>query len=388
MKKIILFACAVVMASTSFAQVTVPTKNGDFNLRLIGRTNIDFGTNVAGDGKNAHDHYTNGAALTDTRLGISATFAENWYAKMELSYDKKALSFKDVYVGYKFNSKHALQIGNFWEPYSNKPMGTLNWRFIGDASIDILSVNSRRLGIGYMYTTDPVNITLGAFSDGSADAKALNQGYALAGKVVFRPILNEDDNKKIESVLHLGIAANYTNSPVEYTLSSSLPYAFESRGFGALTAFKATPKSIARYEGEFIYIKKKWYVEGHYLSNYFNLAGKDFFAQGASLQGSYLLIGNQQNYDKKTGWAKIPAPKSLELLARVDFLDMNFGKKVEKISFFSFGQSCDVTVGLNYYFNKYVNAKLNYIYGKSFVENDTVDEPRYHAIVGRLQFSF
>ena len=48
-----------------------------------------------------------------------------------------------------------------------------------------------------------------------------------------------------------------------------------------------------------------------------------------------------------------PAPKSLELLCRYDQVNLNDAG-------IQGGRLSDITVGLNYFLNKYVAAKLNY----------------------------
>ena len=150
-----------------------------------------------------------------------------------------------------------------------------------------------------------------------------------------------------------------------------------------------------------IWILKRFYFETHYLTAFSNLIGdENFQTQGAYAQASFLLIGKKQNYNKRTGLAANASPMNLELLARVNMLNMDEfttttvkdvvndeGEVVkENVSTLNPEQKeMDFTLGLNYFFNKNLNARLNYTVSK--VEKGE-DEFTNNAIQARLQFSF
>ena len=367
MKNVKLFATTILTlaATLASAQVVIKTDAGDLKLRLIGRTNFDAATYFGGDeGKNANDHYINGMVMNDTRLGVVANFDEKWNAKAEICYANKSISFRDLYIGRKFNDNSSIQIGNFFMPFGSKILG-LQYKFVEDATVDYAFCPSRKIGVGYFYTSDAFNFTGGFFSDGNVDSKAVNQGYTVAAKAIVRPI--SDDN----TILHIGIAPMFTDSPNMTSFTGIAPTTIHTNSIISSGSINAI--NYWRYEAEAIFISGKFYAEMHYQGASINTPTSDNYkANGVYAQASFLIKGEKQNYNKKTGLAASASPKSLEVLARYDFLNLNDDAKLN-----------DVTIGVNYFINKNLNVKFNYAYGKQ----KDADEG-YSFIQGRLQFSF
>lgn len=382
MKKALLGIAALAMAASSaMAQVVVKTNSGDLSLRLIGRTNLDYGRYI-----NHSDALDYGFKMNDTRLGVIANFDQNWSAKAEICYANKAISFRDLWIGYKINDKMSLTGGNHFQPFGAKILG-LGYKFIEDAQADYAICPSRKIGISYDYTTNPFKATAGIYSDGNIDAPAANQGYSVAAKLIARPICQDS------SVLHFGVAGMYTDNKSSYAFKTVQPETFiGGRTLSTYTADVNNTININRLEAEMIYIIKRFYFETHYLDAMSNLIGDDnFHTKGGYAQASFLLIGNKQNYNKKTGLAANASPKNLEILARIDRLNMDayaatsvvddevVSRKVDDQNV------TDFTLGLNYFFNKNLNARLNYTVAK--VEQGDAERTN-NAVQARLQFSF
>lgn len=391
MKKAFLcLATALMAASGAMAQVVVKTGAGDLSLRLIGRTNLDYGRYFS------HcDNYDYGFKMNDTRLGVLANFDEKWSAKIEVCYANKAISFRDLWVGYKINDKMSLTAGNHFQPFGAKILG-LGYKFIEDAQADYAICPSRKVGLSYAFVTNPFMATAGIYSAGNVDAPAANQGYSAAAKLIGRPICKDS------SVLHIGVAGMYTDNKSSETFKVIQPETFTgSKSLVAYTSDINNTININRAEAELIWILKRFYFETHYLTAFSNLIGdENFQTQGAYAQASFLLIGKKQNYNKRTGLAANASPKNLELLARVNMLNMDEfttttvkdvvndeGEVVkENVSTLNPEQKeMDFTLGLNYFFNKNLNARLNYTVSK--VEKGE-NEFTNNAIQARLQFSF
>ena len=382
-------AICALMPSQADAQITVVPENDNFSLKLIGRTNVDFGSFL--DKQDDESKPDNGVAVNDTRLGVSGKFLDKWDYKIELcfAYNSTAkattISFRDVFVKYNFNKTHHIQFGNVFMGYGMKPLG-LAYKFIDDATVDNTFCPSRKMGLVYLMTTDPFNFNGGIYSDGNIDNgnSKFDQGVILSSKAIYRPIINET------TVLHFGAAAMYTNSPNTTSFSGVVPETFTTNGrttFKGPTFGKAnidadgnivyTGKHYSRYEGEMIFIHKKFMFETHYQGASYEPTASDdrYHVGGALAQCSFLLIGDQQNYNKATGLCQNASPRNLEVLARYDYLDLNDG-----------GHQQDVTVGLNYFFSKHFNMKLNYVY------TDTDLLPAggrcYNSVQVRAQFSF
>lgn len=367
-KAIILSAVALAVSASSFGQIKVKTESGDMNVRFMGRTNFDAGTYIASSDTNLNDH--NGIAMNDTRLGVLANFDEKFSAKIEICYASKAISFRDLWIGYKLNDNSTITAGNHFQPYGAKPLG-LSYKFVEDASADYAFCPSRKIGVSYAYTSDPFNFTAGLFSDGNVDnGKNIDKGWSLAAKAIYRPILDES------TVLHIGVAPMFVQSPNTVSFTGIIPTTVVSNGLISTGALD--PKNYLRMEAEAIFISGKLYVEGHYMAaslQKMDTAGNNAYVDGFYAQASYLIKGDQQNYNKKTGLAANASPKSLEILARVSHLNLD-GDHVKA------GKQTDFTVGLNYFFNKNLNLKLNAIYAT------VKDGENYTMVQSRLQFSF
>lgn len=383
MKKTLLsLAACALFATNAMSQVVVKTNAGDLNLRLIGRTNLDYGRYIPhSDGLNY------GVKMNDTRLGCIATFDKDWTAKMEICYANRAVSFRDLWIGYKINDKMSLTGGNHFQPFGAKILG-LGYKFIEDAQADYAICPSRKIGVSYDYTSNPVKATAGLYSDANIDAlggaNGVNQGYSVAAKLIGRPICGDS------SVLHIGVAAMYTDVANDYNYTVNQPETFNSRTLISTPSPVANTININRGEAELIYIYRRFYFETHYLTAFSNMVdGLDNIEMnGGYAQASFLLKGTKQNYNKKTGLAANASPKNLELLARVDFLAIDEYRTFDETGAVVTNPEqkvMDFTMGLNYFFNKNLNIRLNYTVAK--VERGD-DEFSNNAIQTRLQFAF
>ncbi len=368
MKKQILFlAAASLAATTAFGQIKVKTEAGDLSIRFAGRTNVDFGTYLSDSDvvSDEDDSFRSGVVMNDTRLSVQGAFDENWSAKIEICYTNKAVSFRDLWIGYAFNSNHSVKFGNSFMPFGAKPLG-LAYKFVEDAPADYALCSSRKIGAAYNYTSDPLNVSVGIYSDGDVDTKSLNNGYSIGAKAIYRPYVDKG------RVLHFGVAPLFTRPKSTLTYNGIMPTNLETNkhithSYDAINYY--------RLEAEAIFISGKIYGEAHYLNAQINVPGSDNEkVHGVYGQASFLIIGDNQNYNKTTGLAASASPKNLEVLVRVDHLNLDTQKMT------------DFTLGVNYFFNKYVNLKLNYIHAKA--KYDDAASVNHDLMQARLQFSF
>ncbi|MCQ2252054.1 MAG: OprO/OprP family phosphate-selective porin [Bacteroidales bacterium] len=371
-KNALLIAGLAAITSQAQAQITLVPENDQFSLKLIGRTNVDAGSFMERHvNKDGEEHSDNGIAVNDTRLGVAGSFNGNWDFKIEVCFAKKAISFRDVYVKYNFNKQNHIQVGNFFMPFGMKQLG-LGYKFEEDATVDYAFCPSRKIGAAYLLNTEKFNFVGGVFSNGDVDNGNgdgnINAGVNLAAKAIVRPVIDET------TVLHIGAGALYTNSQGKAEYKGAVPCTFES--VTSIPAVNLNAPSYSRYEAELIFIKNKFLLETHFQGLGYESRGSNerHHLGGVLAQCSYLLIGEKQNYNKVTGLAANASPKSLELLCRYDYLEL-----------YPKGKQADYTVGLNYFFSKHFNLKLNY----ANVHADLAGgHESYNMIQARAQFSF
>lgn len=358
--------CVLMAYSHTYAQITVTDKKGDLVIRFFGRTNFDAGTYINNpSSKIGH----NGVSMNDTRFGFSGSFDEKWSTKVELYFGNKNVAFRDLYIGYKINDKNSITVGNQYLPFGAKPLG-LQYKFIEDPASDYTVCPSRKIGFNYVFTTDPFNVSIGLYSDGSADNKEnIDQGFSIAGKMIYRPVINESQ------IVHFGLASIYTQSPNSMSFFDILPESVFSEKVISTPNIK--PDNSFRHEGEIILILGKFYTECHYLGTLVELrdsTDSKRYLKGAYAQMGWMIIGEKQNYNPRTGLATSASPGSLEILYRINSLNLEDLNSERQI---------DHTIGLNYFINRNLNIKINYIYAKAHNMDD-----QHHFIQSRLQFSF
>lgn len=384
-------AAAALVLTGAVAQVTVKTEAGDVSVRFVGRTNLEFGTYIGQDTQNEHyitkydtngDQYTdttytkyntNGLIFNDTRFGFQVSFAEKWAAKCELQFAKTAVKFRDLWVSYKLSDNATVKVGNYFQPFGAKVLGSLNYKFIENARADNAITPDRKIGITYSYISDLLHLTGGLASNGDVDSPGTNKGIIGAAKAIVRPILDD------HTVLHIGAAALFTNQHgATISYSAAMPETFSSSAH-TLISEKADAANAWRYEAEAIFITGPFYIEGHYLGSTANVrnTSNNFNATGLYAQAGFLVIGDQQKYNKKTGLAAMASPGDLEVLARVNYLKLEYPDNDN-----SEQSETDITIGLNYIINKNLNIRGNYIYAK------VKDGDDFNCVQARLQFSF
>lgn len=388
----LLTALALMSALPSSGQVAITSKSGDFTLQLIGRTAVDLGTYLGTEGAANR----NGMSVNDTRLGLVANFDSlSWQAKIEICYQSKAISFRDVYIQRNFaQGAKKLAFGNFFIPFGLKPAG-LAYKFIETGATDQAFTPARKLGLAYTVMCPKFNWMLGFFSEGSVDAKPLNAGYAFAGHFLYRPL---DRNG---SIFHVSVTPIFSHPRGGQTLAAGCPETFSGPKLATTAGMDVW--NIGRLDAMALYIIRRFYIEAHYMGAWANRVGKwveardadgnvivdaatgeaskvrlhydTYKSNGFFAQTSFRILGEAQNYNRKTGLAGNPTGKKvLEVLARYSLVNLSD----------EFGKVGEFTVGLNYFWNKYVRVKLNYAWAKELNNG----EDGYGALEGRVQFSF
>ena len=105
---------------------------------------------------------------------------------------------------------------------------------------------------------------------------------------------------------------------------------------------------------EMILLYNKWYFQGQYFLAHLNrFQAGNFNGKGWYGQIGYMLLGAKHNYNAATGMIVNPAPKSLEVVCRNNMIDLNDAG-------IRGGRLTDISLGMNYFINKYVAAKIKY----------------------------
>lgn len=353
------------------AQNFVVSETNGFEWRLMGRVFFDAGAFF-----NDKTDLGNGVQINDLRLGTQIRFLQHWNVKMELGYGDEKVSIKDIYINYK-TGNHNIRLGYYHEPFGIDRIGSTNFKFIETASADKTFGSNRKLGVCYLYNQTYFNFMGGVFSDGNpGKANQLNQGYTLSTKFIGRPVVGDG------RLLHLAIAPRFSSHGDQIEFKGGVPTTLLSGADNRFVLADVTQViNQWKMEVEVIGIYRKWYLEGHYLMVHVNRAGvPNYNGQGGYIQGGYMILGEKQNYNPVTGMVANPVPKSLEVLCRYNRTNLNDAGIIG-------GKLSDLSLGMNYFINKYIVARLNYVH--VMVSHDApggVDD--FDLVQGRIQFSF
>lgn len=368
---LLLFIFQMFLFTPLRAQGFVVSKTNNFEWRLMGRVFFDGGVFF-----NDNAGLGNGFQINDLRLGTQILFLQDWNVKIELGYGDEKISLKDVYINYKAG-EHNIRLGYYHEPFGVDRIGSTNFKFIETSSADKTFGSSRKLGVSYIYNQTYFNFMGGVFSDGNINkANQLNQGYTLSGKFIGRPVAGDG------RLLHLAVAPRFSSNSEEIRFNGGVPTSLlsgEDNRFVSATIDRVINQW--KMEAELIAIYRKWYVEGHYLIAHVNRAGvENYNGQGGYVQGGYMILGEKQNYNPVTGMVANAAPKSLEILCRYNRTNLNDAGIMG-------GRLSDVSVAMNYFINKYIAARINYVHVMTS-DNAPAGADDFDLVQARLQFAF
>ncbi len=319
--------------------------------------------------------------LEEFRFGFKSKF-NKYTIKADLSLNGSKIVIKDLFINYDMqNSK--LTVGNGYEPYSlDVVSSTVDMRFHQPSSSTLASANGRRLGVTYQYHKPHFYLGAGVYSNN--DLKSIStdyaDSYALTSRLVYRNIRSE------YRLFHVGVAGSFRTADRSEGATKSISTVGITSLFGENVA-AITLKDAGTEQKGMLEILSTWercLVQSEYYVNNYKTMSSNFTTHGGYLQFAYLLIGNGFKYNQSD--ASIGKPKgdrTLELVARVNYITLN-----DSGTDLYGGSHSDVSVGANFYINKYVGMKLNF--GYLIPGENTLPFYKEDLFIGqlRLQYAF
>lgn len=352
--------------------------------RPVGRILLD-GAVYGPDG----DGFTDGVQIPDLRAGVAVDYGR-WSAMIDVGFGYFKLSLKDIYIQYRFDKDNAIRAGYFFHQFGLQTStgGANKCDIVTPVSDSYWGSMSRNLGV--MYTLSKPRFFMGASlllgnSNNITDDGITRVGVGGLGRFVWRPLAETG------RIAQVGVSAWYqspthkrnaegVSQPGSFTLSSNFPtQVVREKMIGATITnagnqFKMTPELLLSLD--------RFALESQYYYMNVNRIGMPHYqAQGCYAWLRCLLLG-QREYTYSSGVAGIanPGPKTLEVVAGYDYVNAGY-RDIRG------GISNDWSLRLNYYFNRYVTARLGYRY--SYVRDSSVCPDRHVNILQmRLQFKF
>lgn len=332
------------------------------------------------------NHFGNGLEFNDLRIGVKATY-QNWKMKLEMGYAGNKAAIKDAFASYSYKN-HSIQIGQFYEPFSLDMLcSTFDLRFNQSPGVVLALTNSRRMGVAYSYNTHHYYFCSGLFTDNDlSNLKNASQGYAVDARLVYRPVYEK------EKLVHIGLAAIHrTPDGVMSEDQNKNTFTYKSPGVSTIdnrTLLLAdVDNAVSQFKvgTELLIYYHKFFLQSEYIRTHVKRKDgfKNYKAQGAYVQCSWLLSGQNYLYDEEVACPGRPEGKSLELCARFNYLTLN-----DRSAGIEGGMEKDFSIGLNYYLNKHVAIKLNYNYFLPGTQIKGIIPTNFSVIQGRFQFIF
>ena len=332
---------------------------------------VSMGGRLVFDGAVYYDDKTplgNGVTVSDTRLTTKMDY-KKWNVKIDVGFNDKKVNTKDLHLQYNISESSWVKLGYYGEQFGLENWEGSAWqKFMTPAVSTQAFGTGRQVGITYVNWNDKFYYGGGIFSDNDAlsNTKEGNQGYSFISKTSYAP-LNKNGN-----LIHFGVSGEYRtgnrngldeNNKTEriMTYSSGLDTRVDKKKPIDFTLDQV--KNQWRFVTELVLTSGPVFVQGEYFALHTNrkTGFHSYDAGGFYLESGLLLLGDKTyRYNLEDRRLKRPKDKTLELVARYNYTDLNdgiYGTEVLKG-----GRVSDVTAGFNYYLNKYIGFKFNYSY--------------------------
>lgn len=348
MKRFSIFFILLFLTYTTFAQ-----ENIKIQFRSVGL----FDTTVSDYNSDQVKGFYRIEAL---RIGFKALY-DKFELKADVGFNGGKVGLKDLYLNY-HTGNSVITFGNAYEPFSmDMLISTFDLRFHQSASTVLAMTTGRRLGITYHLQKERLYFATGLYTDNDINklSNNLKQAYASTTRLVFRPVINEKN-----SLVHIGggLSVRTPDSNKENT-SSYRTITLNSCGvtsmfdkdilYAKVEDSKVQLKSIL----ELLVYHRRILFQAEYMRSdicrYNQLS--TYNTQGGYTHIGYLLKGKSYGYNRAYAIPARPADKgAIELMFRYNHTNLN-----DKEASIYGGKQNDLSLGVNYYANKYMGVKLN-----------------------------
>ena len=360
---------------------------------VTGRALFDAATYTQNDAAKTQDGEMNeGISVRDIRIGVKGTYGK-WSFRGDVSYTNNEVSLKDTYLQYNFQKNNFLRAGHYTVPFGlSSSYSSAKKEYMDEPEANIFQPG-RRIGLMHTIYNNPLWFQYGLFADNSALTKSTNksgpQGYSLAGRFVWRPIMKDGYG------FHVGFSGMHVKAESNNGAHSHIAYT--KRYLTAVDKTTATAIAItdARWENKFTAEFQGIYHNFQLSSQYYwshiaRDAGNTYNTDGFYVSARGIII-NPADYSYNFGGSGVDNPynKNLELALGYGYLDLHDAKAITNsyiAGMQNAGRMSDFTAGLSLFWNKYVTFRVNYHY--IHVRNNALEAKNVNVIQARIQYIF
>lgn len=314
--------------------------------------------------------FKDGMAIPEARLGAKFFYGK-WSSWIDVGFAYGKIGLRNMWIQYDFNDKNSLRVGNFLQPFGyQSPTTTNNKPTFEQPLASALFTPGLQLGVMYTFN-NPSFYSASAFHvESSALTNVMNyplfnqQGYTLLTRFVWR-------NKKASidgtPILQAGLSLGFSSPDRHliddedihsgFTYSALFPTKVSSETAvsavvgQARNKFKLTPELLLSYKR--IALESQYFFQT--ISRKNNLTNVSAQSIYVNLRG--IIFGGNYSYDSNSAILSNPKKNTLECV-----LDYNYANLSDKKSGIKGGRANGFNATLNYYFNPYITARLNYAF--------------------------
>ncbi len=369
----------------------------------IGRIHVDGAIYIPDK-----DGFTDGAALSEIRAGVKATYGD-WMARIEIGYSYSKIGMKDVYIQKSFKPGNSLRIGYFIPQFGIRGGGSASYKpaLIQQIPESFFRTTTRKIGVGFTHTDKHCFLSATAFTGGRSLLFTANQQGKLSVGISERAAWHPEIAPG--HILQVGFSSSFETASHTRILGSDGDEV-GSEGFRTFSAnFPTAVSSVPMLSAEIQDAKADWKISPELIlsggrmaleAQYYHLTATRkqklpaYHANGAFGMLRFLVLGdNKYTYSESEGALALPSPKTLELVGGYSYTDGNsHNRKYEEGSLedahsIHGGIASDYSITANYYINKYMIARLRYSY-TDVRKSPVAPRGSINAIQARIQFVF
>lgn len=331
----------------------------------------------------------NDVSIRRARFATKAKVTKNWYGEIDLDFANGVLELNDAIIGYDFLNGLTTRVGNFKERFSMSQTASSRYlNFMERSMVVATFAPSRHIGwevayeaprflaVGGVHFQEVEDAEMRTFVEDNNKDYGRDQGHSFTGKLVLQPF-GANQNYGI----HVAGAASYRTPKTSVDPGEYGGVRYSSRSLSSINRKKYLDTDvITDYNHTLLSnIELAGFYKGLGIqseiirNNTFRNNDKETLNFGGFyVQGTYMLFGGKQVYNKSEGEFTQPDKGKkwgdVELALRYDQVNLN-SKDI-------FGGSAEgYTAGLNFYTARNVKFQLNYTY---------VNHDRYASGKGKL----
>jgi phosphate-selective porin OprO/OprP len=390
------------------------TPDGKFKFGFGGRLQFD----AAGFIEDISD-MGSGGEIRRARIKAYGTVYHDWDYKLEVNFDTDLEApLTDAWLRYSRFEPFTVTVGHQKVPFSQQSMTSSNWqvfqeRALSDSFIDNVENGRRRLGLGLGAYGDQLvhwSFNGGLYGEGLAFAKVGNEDWGTAGRLTIAPLAEK------RKVVAIGASVYYRRFRGPSVLRfDSKPESHIANTNMVDTGEMRNDHSSLMWNVEGSFVFGPFHGQGEYTRSMVDRSVKPVFDSsngnfigfstgsnvtfdGWYVQAGWIITGESRPYDYKSGkYTRIMPDRDLlgawEIAlrySRVDLQDRDI----------TGGKEANVTVGLNWWTNRSISFRFNYVYAR--LDPNTSEaaatpanplnplplKETVHAFMGRAQIVF